>query len=118
MLTRSPVLYLHFAAPTVGHPFFLFSASLSLLSSFVNLSPPSLHQDEGSRLWVEGVGCVGKAMGASAGLLSRQGEDGTGWQPGGKALLDTLLGIGLSQRLAQTTCAHTSVYTHTLQDDW
>lgn len=59
--------------------------SLSALVS-LNHFPPSLHVDR-SRLWVEGVGFVGRAVGASAGLLSRQG--GTGWQPGGKALLKT-----------------------------
>lgn len=85
-LTLNALCLLYVAHLSVGNLSFLsFSSLLSLRSPFFNHSPPCLHQDQGSRLWVEGVGCVGRAVGASAGLLSRQG--GTGWQPGGKALL-------------------------------
>lgn len=64
-------------------PLFIFPYCLC----FLNHSPPFFfHRNQGTRLWVEGVGCVGRAVGASAGLLSRWGGS-TGWQLGGKALL-------------------------------
>lgn len=75
---------------------------------FFTFSPPSLHQDQGSRLWVEGVGCVGKAVGASAGLLSRQG--GTGWQPGRKALLK--IHCWESDWASAWSNQHTHMHTH------
>lgn len=82
-----PVLLMQFAK-RLGcfFLFFSFFPQLSFFSShFVITSYPSLYQDQGSRLWVKSVGCVGRAVGASAGLLSRLGR--TAWQPGGKALL-------------------------------
>lgn len=54
----------------------------------------------------------GFGLGASAGLLSRQGGNRlAAWREG--PVKDTLLGIGLSQRLIQTNHTHTYQYTHT-----
>lgn len=76
-----------------------FSASLSLRSSSVNLSPPSLHQDQGSRLWVEGAGWVGRA----------------GW--GRQLAVKVLLKIKCWEPVRCPKLTHTHRSTHTA-DDW
>lgn len=78
-------------------PFFFFFKLFPILQGF------------GSRLWVECVGCVGRAVGCQLDCCHVRGDSlAAQWEGSFK---DTLLGIELSQCLVQNMNTHTSTHT-------
>lgn len=124
-----PLVYMSFEDHILTHWFALyllcvrrqhtFSLSLSssllslLSSSFFNHSPPFLHQDQGSRLWVERSGLCWQGCGGVSWAVVPSGGNRLAARREGP-VKDTLLGIGLSQCLVQMT--HTHINTHSGRD--